>query len=184
MFIISPNIIIYHYLQNNIILNPPKKKKKNHNKGRADEEERRIIEDNIAAKENDDDQDEPEIDEFEYYENERICPDYEFECISDQKCISMEKRCNYVVDCLDGSDESMCAITPTPGVTLHTESEGIDLLSWSTTSIPLTSIDTSSSTTESTSSTANTNYETTTFEDKGENYMWKILWFYSNFPQL
>lgn len=41
-----------------------------------------------------------------------ICDDVEFECKSDQSCISLESYCDGEKDCEDNSDEQMCAVTP------------------------------------------------------------------------
>lgn len=42
------------------------------------------------------------------------CSSKEFECVSDQKCIPIEKYCDYTTDCDDGSDESSCTTTASP----------------------------------------------------------------------
>lgn len=143
-------------------------------KGRAEEEERRRqehIEEEMARELDEDDDDDVE-DEDEYDDNNvidvnRNCADQEFECVSDQKCISLDKYCNYIVDCLDGSDEESCAITPGPIITLPTETEPFESLSSSTTPMQET-IDASSTDPSTSITTTAANDEENTIEDKGD----------------
>lgn len=41
-----------------------------------------------------------------------MCDDVEFECGSDHRCIPLESYCDGRYDCVDKSDEMMCATTP------------------------------------------------------------------------
>lgn len=41
-----------------------------------------------------------------------ICNDVEFKCVNDNYCIPLERYCDGEKDCVDGSDEKMCAVTP------------------------------------------------------------------------
>lgn len=134
-------------------------------KGRAEEEERRNQEFEGVNYGEDDDGDE----EFEYDNTgeNRICPDHEFECASDQKCIPLDAVCNSIVDCLDGSDEEICGFTPGPIITLPTETETFDDLSSSTTSMPAT-IDVRSTEPSTALTTTAANDDENTIDDKGD----------------
>lgn len=86
--------------------------------GRADAEDKWLKEtypETTSESENDFlDEKDDEVDDNDYEPIELIerhCSDNEFECISDHKCISLEKYCDYTIDCDDGSDENSCATT-------------------------------------------------------------------------
>lgn len=59
----------------------------------------------------------PDLDEIDYYDGTEFdggfrpfCSDIEFECLSDHKCIPIERYCDRKNDCADESDETTCAI--------------------------------------------------------------------------
>lgn len=56
--------------------------------------------------------DEIDDEDDDYTHVEKLCEEDEILCYADQLCISLEKKCNYVKDCSDGSDEIDCAVTP------------------------------------------------------------------------
>ncbi len=51
--------------------------------------------------------------DYEAYDVELTCETYEFSC-ADGTCIPLEKQCDLVNDCSDGSDESLCPETTVP----------------------------------------------------------------------
>jgi len=52
------------------------------------------------------------IDEVSFTENQRCSTtptgSCDFKCVSDSKCLSQAKVCDFVSDCADGSDETQC----------------------------------------------------------------------------
>lgn len=94
-----------------IRLIPPKQKINTYIKyiGRADAEDKWLKESYPETTSEDTD-----IDYETVEPAERHCSDNEFECVSDHKCIPLEKYCDHSNDCDDHSDESSCATTATP----------------------------------------------------------------------
>lgn len=72
----------------------------------------------------DDDLNPPDAKDDEYFDG-RLCEDTEFECGDDHACIPLEKYCDSVEDCSDGSDEKNCASTPRISYSNRTDASGV-----------------------------------------------------------
>lgn len=77
-----------------------------------DEEIDEDEEDEDAIDTIDDNDDDNKNDGDGEYIDDLICKDTEFKCHNNPKCVSLEKYCDNIEDCPDGSDESNCASTP------------------------------------------------------------------------